>query len=106
MEMQKDDCWAQVRTAVRAYPARKKQKQLPPQKQREVEAVEQAIQWAAERYGKPVADFIQLYHIRQSHTLEEAAAAVGYSRSRMADYNLLFMRHLAALLGYRADDES
>ena len=98
--MGRDDSWSQCRKAARLYMARRKQKDLSPQKQREVEAVTRALIWIREQRGERVQRFIILYHISQSHNLQGAADAVGYSKSRCKDFNREFIYQIARELGY------
>lgn len=98
----KSDWWAQVRIALRAYKKRKKEyDKLPPRQKEEVDAITAALEEVGQMEGmEPVYNMLEMYHIKQTHTLDGAAFAVGYGHERAAHYNRRFMRLVGTKLGY------
>lgn len=98
----KYDWWKQTRIAIRAYERRRKEyDKLPPRQKAEVDAVTAALEDVRRTEGmEPVLNMLEMYHIKQTHTLDGAAFAVGYGHERAAHYNRRFMRLVATKLGY------
>lgn len=74
---------------------------LPDQQQRELEAVEAAIQQTGvgER-GQQKLKLIELYHFKRTHSLIGAGLAVGYEEAQAKRVNGDFIRLVAKNLGY------
>jgi hypothetical protein len=98
----KYDWWTQTRIAIRSYERRRKEYgKLPPRQKAEVDAVSAALEDMKRSDGmEPVLNMLEMYHIKQTHTLDGAAFAVGYGHERAAHYNRRFMRLVAIKLGY------
>lgn len=93
---------AQARLAARTYADRRNKAALPPRQREEVRAVSEALaQMESGENGATVVRFLTMYHIARSHTLEGAAAEVGYSVRQCIRYNQRFLRLIAQKLGYQ-----
>lgn len=80
---------------------------LPPQQQRELEAVEAALaQTGRLPNGAQRLKLIELYYFRQSHRLIGAGEAVGYREAQAKRINGDFVRLVGRNLGYVAKDDT
>lgn len=98
---QNQDWYQQVKRAVNLYDSRCKKKKLAPQERREVDAVREALDWIENQPdGDARALIIKMYCIKQTHNMDAASYAAGYSRQHGYNIQRNFMLRVAAILGY------
>lgn len=76
-------------------------RQLPPQQQKELEAVEAALEETAKQEnGANRLKIIELYYFRRTHLLVGAGETVGYEVAQTKRINGEFVRLVAKKIGY------